>query len=128
MSREDAGDVIGFPCLVTSCGMASFPGALPLVSESIALLTSFSVGSVYSFVIPGRLSMVYSASCVIVLSVEDSSTYCSTHLSICLAMTSPDCVFRGQFIYGWTCCLLNFIVHDPGISCVRRCLEALAEL
>ena len=59
---------------MTYCGMTSFPGALPLVSESIALLKSYSVGSVYSSVITGRLSMVSSASLVIVFSVEYSST------------------------------------------------------
>ena len=36
---------------MTSGGMASFPGALPLASESIALLRSSSVGSVSSSVI-----------------------------------------------------------------------------
>ena len=59
---------------MTSGGMASFPGALPLVSESIALLRSFSVGSVSSYVITGRLSMVSSASLATVFSVEYSST------------------------------------------------------
>ena len=59
---------------MTYCGMTYFPGALPLVSESIALLRSSSVGSVSSSVITGRVSMVYSASLVILLSVEDSST------------------------------------------------------
>ena len=60
---------------MTSGGMASFPGALPLVSEStIALLRSSCVGSVPSSVTTGRLSMVSSASLVIVFSVEYSST------------------------------------------------------
>ena len=59
---------------MTSGGMASFPGALPLVSESIDLLRSSSVGSVSSSVITGKLSMVSSASLVIVFSVEYSST------------------------------------------------------
>ena len=51
-----------------------FSGVLPLVSESIALLRSSSVGSVSSSVITGKLSMVSSASLVIVFSVEYSST------------------------------------------------------
>ena len=59
-----------------SGGMASFPGALPLVSqsESIALLRSSCVGSVSRYVTTGKLSMVSSASLVIVFSVEYSST------------------------------------------------------
>ena len=46
---------------MTSGGMASFPGALPFLSESIALLRPSSVGSVSSSVITGRVSMVSSA-------------------------------------------------------------------
>ena len=88
---------------MTSGGMASFPGAyLPLVGESIALPRYSCVGSVSSFVIPGRLSMVSSASLVIVFSVEYSSTLCSTHRSICLlesVMTSPDFVFSGAVFF-----------------------------
>ena len=59
---------------MTLGGMASFQGALPLVSESIALLRSSCVGSVSISVITGRHSMVSSASLVIVFSVEYSST------------------------------------------------------
>ena len=50
--------------------MTSFPEALPYLSESIALLRSSSVGSVSSSVITGRVSMVSSASSVIVFAVE----------------------------------------------------------
>ena len=58
---EHASDVVVqvFLCMMTSSGMASFPGTLPLVSESISLPRSSSVGSVSSSVITGRLSMVY---------------------------------------------------------------------
>ena len=57
---------------MTSGGTASFPGALPLLSESIALLRSPSVVSVSSSVTTGKLLMVSSASLVIVYSVEYS--------------------------------------------------------
>ena len=76
--------------------MITFPGALPSVSESIALLRSHSVGSVSSSLIAGMLLLVSSSSSVLVLSVENSSRWCSTHLPICLlesVMTSPDFVF-----------------------------------
>ena len=59
---------------MTSDGMASFPGALPFLSESIALLRSSFVGSVSISVVTGRVSMVSSASSVIVFSVEYSSS------------------------------------------------------
>ena len=39
-----------------------FPEALPLASESIALLRSSSVGSVYSSVITGKLSRTHQSS------------------------------------------------------------------
>ena len=47
-----------------------FCGALPLVNESVALLRSSCLGSVSSFVIPGSLSMVFSASSFVAFSVE----------------------------------------------------------
>ena len=71
---------------MTSGGMASFPGTLPLVSESMALLRPSSVVSVSSYVIIGRLSMVCCASSVIVCSVE---------------YTSPDFFSVGQFSLSW---------------------------
>ena len=46
--------------------------------------------------------MVSSATLVIVFSVEYSSTWFSTHLSICLlesVMTSPDFVFNGAVFF-----------------------------
>ena len=58
---------------MTPGGMASFPGAFPLASESMALLSSSTVGSLSSSSVTGKLVMVSSASLVTVFSREHSS-------------------------------------------------------